>query len=128
MPSGVAQWSQLAKEENPLRVMDGSGQSVSLVVVTKKILVDKGYMPVPDRHGVRVSTLNPEGRVSSPKEGNNLSDSGARLNNELDLGNLNLLPIGSNQNVQFSEGDIISHTPSTNGLLVPLWQDLPLAS
>ena len=111
-----------------MRVVDGSWQSVSLVVVTKKMLVDKGYMPVPNRHGVRVSTLNPEGRVSSPQEGNDLSDSGACLNNELDLGNLNLRPNGSNYNVQLSEGDIISHTPSANGLLVPVWQEVPLAS
>ena len=74
-----------------------------------------------------MSPLNPEGGVASPQEGNDLRDRGARLYNELDLSNLMILPSGGNHNVQLSEGDKILHTPSTNRLLVPLWQDLPLA-
>ena len=74
-----------------------------------------------------MSPLNHEGGASSPQECNDLSDSGARLNNELDLGDHGIRPSGGNGNVQFSEGDMILHTPSTNGLLVPLWQERPLA-
>ena len=75
-----------------------------------------------------MSPLNPEGGSASPQEGSDLSNCGARLYNELDLGNLIIVPRGGNRNVQLSEWDKIRHAPSTNRLLVPLRQDLPLAS